>query len=152
MPRHPRDSIPAEQVQPAMEALLLTLARDEPEALIRATQAVEGAGCRGGAVHPAALLANEYLALAGTAQTTDTADRRLYRFSYSGYLLFAVSAGSRRAANRIARQQIAALLATEAPVGAIAGAYPGHEALVDLAFWLAEDAEGGLLELVSVDE
>lgn len=135
-----------------MEALLLTLARDEPEALIRAMRTLEGASGPGGAENPAAVLTKEYLALAGTATTLDAADRRLHRFSYSGYLLFAVRAGSRRAAKRIARERIAALLASEAPVGAMAGPYPGHEALLDVTFWLAEPEEGGLLELESIDE
>lgn len=152
MPRHPRDSIPKEQIRPAMEALLLTLARDEPESLLRAIQTLESANASTPGTNAAAVLAKEYLTLAGVSTSVAPANQRLFRFSYSGYVLFAVTAGSRRAAKRIAREHITALLATESPVGAVAGPYTGHEVLLDLTFWLADDGEGGQLELESVDE
>lgn len=133
---HPRDSIPADKLQEATHALLHTLAQDEPEALLRAAQTLQSGGHPAETPSPAAVLAESYLALTGNAARGGAEAAQTYEFNHGGHVHFEVRAGSRRAANRIARAAVAALLDSDAPLGALPGPFPGHPQLRNVTFWL----------------
>ena len=132
---HPRDSIPGDKLHEATHALLHTLAQDEPEALLRAAQTLQSGGHPAGTPSPATVLAESYLALAGNAAHGAEA-AQTYEFNHGGHIHFEVRAGSRRAANRVARTAVAALLDSDAPLGALPGPFPGYPQLRNVTFWL----------------
>jgi hypothetical protein len=151
MLRNPREEIPPDRVGEALDALLRTLAQDEPEALARAIQTL--AGTEGDTAGPSVgeTLGKAYLACAGNG-TPAVQDPRRHRFAYPAYVQFVVDAGSVRAAKRIARTGIAALLESAAPLGALPGPFPDQRELRDVTLWLEDGDVGDLLELESVDE
>lgn len=133
---HPHDTIPADKLQEATHALLHTLAQDEPEALLRAAQTLQSGGHTPETRSPAAILAESYLASTGNPAPDGAENAQTYEFNHGGHIHFEVRAGSRRAANRIARAAVASLLESDAPLGALPGPFPGQPQLRNVTFWL----------------
>lgn len=158
MIKHPKTTIPENQLQGACAALLLTLARDEPEALRRAAETLKGHSAVPAAAEsdspPAVQLARAYLAFTGNGGVpVPAADRQVFTFSHPAHVVFdVIGAGSVVAARRIARRSLAAIMESDDPVAGIDGPLPAEPAVSNVVVWLgsisqAEDA----LELEMVD-
>jgi hypothetical protein len=123
----------------AYAQILRILALDEPEALQRTIHTLEAEGARGDAASTA-LLAGSTLArawLTSTGNPTDVATPENTTFVYPAHIGITVrGAGSDRAARRIAATSIGALLATDAPLVAMAGPLPAAPALHNVELWL----------------
>lgn len=159
MINHPESSIPEDRVQSAYADLVLTLARDEPEALARAAETLTGDASRplgttvpdGG---PAARLAHAYLAFTGNAAAvTHTEGVQVFTFTYPAHVVFqVVGAGSPKAARRVARRSLGAMLDSDEPVAGIDGPLPGEAAISNVYVWLGSPSgESDVLELEGID-
>lgn len=150
---HPQKEHP----QSAYAALLLTLARDEPEALARAAQTLDGDTANHLGVllenSTGAQLARAYLAFTGKpAQTLLEEGMQRFTFSYPAHVVFeVVSAGGAGAARRVARRSVAAMLESDEPVVGIEGPLPTEPAISNVVVWLGSpSADNDVLELEGI--
>ena len=154
---HPDSTLPEETLRSSYANLLDTLAREEPEALRRAAALMDAEAARHAATlpegSPGARLARTWLALAGDISPTAAPERaRVFTFSYPAHVIFQVAAGSVPAARRLARRGVAELLASDAPLGALAGPLPASPSLSNTVVWLGSvGEEKDVLELELVD-
>lgn len=141
---HPDSTLPDETLRSSYAELLRTLAREEPEALRRAAPLMDA---------DAARLAHTWLAFTGDLPRRAAPERpRLFTFSYPAHVIFQVAAASVPAARRLARRGVAELLATDTPLGALAGPLPASPSLSNTAVWLGSvGEEKDVLELELVD-
>lgn len=158
MIQHPETTLPEDQLQNAYADLLLTLARDEPEALERAAQTLAGAAARHIAAlpdgSPGAQLARAYLAFTGIqAATVPSAGMRVFTFTYPAHVVFQIiGAGGPKAARRVARRSLGAMLESDEPVAGINGPLPGEPAISNVSVWLGSPSgDGDVLELEGID-
>ncbi|HEU4454973.1 MAG TPA: hypothetical protein VFR81_18055 [Longimicrobium sp.] len=162
MIQHPETTMPEDRLKSAYADLLLTLARDEPEALERAAQTLAGDAARHVAAlpdgSPGAQLARAYLAFAGNQPTTVPAEgMQVFSFMYPAHIAFeVVGAGgpqvARRIARRIARRSLAAMLESEEPVAGIDGPLPAQPAISNVVVWLGSPAaDKDVLVLEGID-
>ena len=158
MIQHPETSMPEDRLKNAYADLLLTLARDEPEALERAAQTLAGDAARFAAAlpdgSPGAQLARAYLAFAGNQPATVPAEgMHVFSFMYPAHIAFeVVGAGSPEAARRIARRSLAAMRESEDPVAGIDGPLPAQPAISNVVVWLGSPAaDKDVLVLEGID-
>lgn len=158
MIQHPETTMPEDRLKSAYADLLLTLARDEPEALERAAQTLAGDAARHAAAppdgSPGAQLGRAYLAFAGNQAATVPAEgMQVFSFRYPAHIAFeVVGAGGPAAARRIARRSIAAMVESEDPVAGIDGPLPTQPAISNVVVWLGSPAaDKDVLELEGVD-
>ena len=158
MIQHPESTIPEDRRQSACADLLLALARDEPEALERAAATLAGDAARhtpalpGGS--PGALLAHAYLGFAGHQVATVTAEgMQVFTFTYPAHVVFqVVGAGGPKAARRVARRSLGAMLESDEPVAGINGPLPGEPAISNVFVWLGSPSgDADVLELEGID-
>ncbi|HEX8695773.1 MAG TPA: hypothetical protein VF746_25380 [Longimicrobium sp.] len=156
---HPDSTLPEDALRGAYADLLFTLAREEPEALRRAADLMEADAVDHSGALPdgssGARLARTWLVFTGDRPTSAAPeDARVFTFSYPAHLIFQVtSARGVAAARRLARRGITALIASEAPVGAIEGPLPASPGLSSLVVWpgSGDDDERDVLELEVID-
>jgi len=158
MIQHPETTMPEDRLKNAYADLLLTLARDEPEALVRAAQTLAGDATRFAAAlpdgSPGAQLARAYLAFTGNQPTTVPAEgMHVFSFMYPAHIAFeVVGAGGPEAARRIARRTIAAMGKSEDPVAGIDGPLPAQPAISNVVVWLGSpSADKDVLVLEGID-
>lgn len=157
MIQHPETTMPEDQLKSAYADLLLTLARDEPEALERAAQTLAGDATRFAAALPdgslGAQLARTYLAFTGNHAAAAPAEgMQVFTFSYPSHVVFDVTgAGGVRAARRLARRSIAAMLESDEPVAGIDGVLPAQPEISNVVVWLGSpSADKDVLELEAI--
>ena len=158
MIQHPETTMPEDRLQSAYADLLLTLARDEPEALERAAQTLAGDAARHVAAlsdgSPGAQLARAYLAFAGNQAATAPAEgMQVFSFMYPAHIAFeVVGAGGPQVARRIARRSLAAMVESEDPVAGIDGPLPAQPAISNVVVWLGSPgADKDVLVLEGID-
>lgn len=157
MIQHPETTMPEDRLRNAYADLLLTLARDEPEALERAAQTLAGDATRFAAAlpdgSPGAQLARAYLAFTGNQPTTVPAEgMHVFSFMHPAHIAFEVGAGSPEAARRIARRSLAAMRESEDPVAGIGGPLPAQPAISNVVVWLGSpSADKDVLVLEGID-
>lgn len=153
MIKHPDTVLPAEALPGAYAALMAALAAHEPEALARATGAIEDEARNGGHpsenLPPAAALARAWLAFTGHLDPTAAPDgAKVYSFSYPATVAFdMVGTGGRAAARRRANQVIAGMLTVDQPLCAVQGPFPGHPSLLNVEIWLGSAGKNDELDL-----
>jgi len=158
MIKHPDTTLPETQLRTAYADLLAALARDEPEALLRAAQTLEADPARQAAAlpdgSPAARLARAWLGFTGNQPPTAHGEGSVFSFSYPAHVVFeVVGAGGVAAARRLARQGIAALLASDTPLAGIDGPFPGEPSIRNVVAWLGSvSQDGDVLDLELVDD
>lgn len=158
MIQHPETTLPADRLQSAYADLLLTLARDEPEALERVAQTLAGDAARHAAAladgSPGARLARAYLAFTGNPAATEPAEgTQVFTLTYPAHMVFeVVCAGGPKAAQRLARRSLAALLASDDPVAGIDGPLPAEPTITNVVVWPGSpSADKDVLELEGID-
>lgn len=158
MIQHPETTMPEDRLRNAYADLLLTLARDESEALARAAQTLAGDAARHAPAlpdgSPGAQLAHAYLAFAGNPATTVPAEgMQVFTFSYPAHVVFEViGAGGPKAARRIARRSLGAMLESDEPVTAMHGPLPTEPAIWNVSVWIGSPAgDTDVLELEGID-
>lgn len=156
MIRHPNASLPEEDLHGAYADLLALLAHDEPEALDRAARTLDAGWARhAGALtggSPAARLARTWLAFTGKHQPAAApGEGRSFQFTHPAHVAFQVAgAASPEAAQRIAARAVAALAASDIPIGAIDGPLPAEPSIANVVVWIGSvTGVGDLLELES---
>jgi hypothetical protein len=110
MIQHPETTMPEDRLRNAYADLLLTLARDEPEALERAARTLAGDAARHVAAlpdgSPGAQLARAYLAFTGNqAPTAPGEGMQVFTFTYPAHVVFQIigAGGPKAAASRPAQ-------------------------------------------------
>jgi hypothetical protein len=158
MIKHPESTIPEDRVQSAYADLVLTLARDEPEALARAAETLAGDAARPlGTLpdgSPGAQLARAYLAFTGNPAAAVPAEgMQVFTFTYPAHVVFqVVGAGGPKAARRVARRSLGAMLESDEPVAGINGPLPGEPAISNVFVWLGSPSgDADVLELEGID-
>jgi hypothetical protein len=133
--QHPNEILSA--VLPSVYAdLLAALARDEPNALRRVARTVQGQVGTTEQASPASQLARAWLAFAGDVDLTLPADGTVFHFTVPAQIAFEVVAnGGVAAAKLVARRALAALDASDKPLGGVAGPLPGAPSLVNVTVW-----------------
>jgi hypothetical protein len=149
---HPEAVLPTEARQQAYNALLSALATHEPEALARAAASIEEEARNDDAAPPAAVLARSWLEFTGHVEpATAPAGSRVYPFTYPAHVAFdIVSSAGKKTTVRRAQKVIAAMLATDRPLCALEGPFPGYPEIVNVEIW-AGSIEGDGDEL-AVDD
>jgi hypothetical protein len=159
MIQHPETTmLPEDRLRNACADLLLTLARDEPEALERASQTLAGDAARHVVAlpdgSPGAQLARAYLAFAGNQAATVPAEgMQVFTFTYPAHVVFQIiGAGGPKAARRVARRSLGAMLESDEPVAGINGPLPGEPAISNVFVWLGSPSgDADVLELEGID-
>ena len=158
MIQHPEKILPEDRLQSAYADLLLTLARDEPEALERAARTLAGDAARRAAAlpdgDPGAQLARAYLAFTGNPAASVPAEgMQVFTFTYPAHVVFEViGAGGPNAARRLARRSLAAMLESDEPIAGIAGPLPAEPTISNVAVWGGSpSADRDVLELEGID-
>lgn len=158
MIEHPESTMPEERLRNAYADLLLTLAGDEPEALERAARTLAGDAARFPAAlpegSPGAQLALAYLAFTGNQPAAPPAEgTQVFTFTYPAHVVFEViGAGGPRAARRLARRSLAAMLESDEPIAGIAGPLPSEPTISNAVVWLGSPSdEDDVLELEGID-
>jgi hypothetical protein len=158
MIQHPETTMPEDRLRNAYADLLLTLARDESEALERAAQTLAGDAARHAAAlpdgSPGAQLARAYLAFTDNRPAAVHAEEtKVFTFSYPAHVVFqVVGAGSPRAARRIARRSVGAMLESDEPLAGMDGPHPTDPGMSNVTVWLGSPAgEHDVLDLEGID-
>lgn len=158
MIQHPETTVPEDRLRTAYAELLLTLARDEPEALERAAQTLAGDAARLAVAlrdgSPGAQLARAYLAFTDNlAAVVHAEGAQVFTFSYPAHIVFqVVGAGSPRAARRIARRSVGAMLESDEPLAGMNGPHPTEPAMSNVTVWLGSpEGEHDVLDLEGID-
>lgn len=158
MIQHPETTMPEDRLRNAYADLLLTLARDEPDALERAARTLAGDAARFAAAlpdgSPGAQLARAYLAFTGNQPATEPGEgMQVFSFMYPAHIAFeVVGAGGPEVARRIARRSLAAMRESEDPIGGIDGPLPAQPAISNVVVWLGSpSADKDVLVLEGID-
>lgn len=134
--QHPSKTLSADVLPSAYDDLLTALARDEPDALRRAAATVQDQVGTAEQASPASQLARAWLAFAGDVDPTLPPDGTVFHFTFPAQIAFSVVAhGGVAAANRVARRALAALDASDAPLGGVDGPLPGAPSLLNVTVW-----------------
>lgn len=153
--QHPNYTVSADVLLSVYADLLATLARDEPDALRRAAATVQDqVGTGQQATSPASQLSRAWLAFAGNAEPTASPDAEVFHFTFPAHLAFevVVLGGGAAAAQRVARRALAALDASDAPLGGVDGPLPAAPSLLNVSVWAGSTRrKGDRLELELTD-
>jgi hypothetical protein len=154
MIQHPESTLHEDQVGAAYRDLLITLARDEPEALERVARTLAGgAAPQALVVSPGAQLAGSYLGFVGNHANLEAPEgSQVFTFIYPAHVAFQVVGGEERAARRLTRRSIAAMLESDLPIAAISGPLPTEPTIANVDVWLGSTTgEKDELTLEQVD-